>query len=197
MLSEVTVSTCGICVQRPRAVLCNKHTGSSKPLTVCVMIKCAVDVKQPSSLVFVSSVSRLLMARSQIYSDVDVRRKRWGDDRAAGDSNKGVHTNRAVTVELFHWSSQEKRGITDSDKQTWRGAVTLAWIDPVPLDTRCRPDHVPKNDFSTSLCLVFPGGLVVLRSGVLGEAAAVSFLVVISHSGRGHISAESSLHGLS
>lgn len=56
---------------------------------------------------------------------------------------------------------------------------------------------MPKNDFSTSLCLVFPGGLVVLRSGVLGEAAAVSFLVVISHSGRGQISAESSLHGLS
>lgn len=54
---------------------------------------------------------------------------------------------------------------------------------------------MPKNDFNTGLCLVFPRGLVVLRSGVLGEAAAVSVLVVIS--GRGHISAESSLHGLS
>lgn len=48
---------------------------------------------------------------------------------------------------------------------------------------------MPKNDFSTSLCLVFLGGLVVLRSGVLGEAAAVSFLVVTSHSGRGYSSA--------
>lgn len=172
----MTVSTSGICVQSSKDTeQCYVTNTQVHPnpwqfvswSSVLWSRFTAANVKQPSSLVFVSSVSRLLMARSQIYSDVDVKRKRWVDDRAAGDTNKGMHRNRAVTVELFHWSSQEKREITDSDKQTWRGAVTLAWIDPVPLYTRCRQDHVAKNDFSASLCcfclgLVFRGGLVVL-----------------------------------